>query len=208
MLSDSRYRNVISVIDLQYWQYLEDGELYAPQAGLNEAFRQIRKSSFPKGKRPPSTPELLYKQVREYRDRYSEKALIAYVAGVGPLPIMMAGGAYAIYQYDGLTESPKMSSFNHFIKTNLSGDLWKMDPDDHVVVDPKNNWCLSDHEKTYLIYTLDGHVAARFAKGNYKYRWFSPEGDILTNYENMDTAGNISLTSPEKNPALLLIQNR
>lgn len=48
---------------------------------------------------------------------------------------------------------------------------------------------------------LDANLGQSYMVG---YQW--PEGDILVKYENIDTAGNISLTSPEKNTGLLLIK--
>ena len=80
---------------MRYWYYLADGTLFAPEAGQNHAFRDMIASRFG-GKYsnfgPPTTQEQLYRQVREYRDRYPDIALVPMENGAGPLPILMGGG--------------------------------------------------------------------------------------------------------------------
>lgn len=144
--------------------------------------------------------------MRTYRDAYPGKALIGYVAGVGPLPILMAGGAYAIYNYDGLGSSPDKKSFNSFVRTKLP-ELWRMNPDDEVA-DPKENWCLSDPGKRYLIYSLKGgRIEAVIKKGSYQYQWFDNDGNALSKSSLIKIKKNetTKFTTPEGNPALLLL---
>ena len=47
----------IAVIDQRYWQYRPDGELWAPEAGINLAFREINAARWGKagGDTPPPT---------------------------------------------------------------------------------------------------------------------------------------------------------
>jgi len=208
LLAERKYRDVISVIDMRYWQYLEDGTLYAPDAGENTAFRMYRKRAFSDGRRPATTVRLLYKQVREYKVLYPEKALMAYVAGVGSAPILMAGGAYAITSYDGMNTSKGTDSFVKFVNENLSDQLWKMNIDDTTIADPENNWCLSDPGKTYLVYTLDGaRIHMALPHGDYQYRWFCPRGDVLTEHKKIEVRGEIVFDSPGEK-ALLLVEKR
>jgi hypothetical protein len=206
LLAEKKYLDVISVIDLRYWQYLEDGTLYAPEAGKNTAFRMYRRR-FPNKRRPPSTMELLYKQIREYKDVYPDKALIGYVAGVGPLPILMAGGAYAIYQYDGLQASPKNNVFNDFVSTHLADFLWKMEPADYLVADSDKTWCMANPGNEYLFFSLYGAgVEATLEEGDYSYRWFSPEGKVLTDFKKVKIRDKLLMIPPDKKPLLLLVK--
>lgn len=208
LLAEKKYLDVISVIDMRYWQYLEDGTLYAPDAGKNRAFRMYRKR-FSDGRRPPSTDRLIYKQVREYKALYPDKALMAYVAGVGPMPILMAGGAYAISSYDGMNASKGMGHFIKFVNENLAEELWKMDADDNVVADSENNWCLSEAGKTYLICSLGGKkVKAKIKKGNYEYGWFDYNGNRLTDSGRIEITTNqaTEFSPPQNKPSLLLIK--
>ena len=45
---------------------------------------------------PHTTPQQVYRQVREYHDRYPDKAIVAWNGGAGPIPVLMAGGAEAL----------------------------------------------------------------------------------------------------------------
>jgi len=85
----------VAVIDMRYWEYLADGSLFAPEAGQNRAFRELIANAFPgyTDAPPATTAEQVYRQVREYRSLYPNKALMPMEAGAGPLPILMAGGA-------------------------------------------------------------------------------------------------------------------
>ncbi len=214
LLVDPQYADMISVIDMRYWQDMQNGILFAPDGGKNRAFRQYRRYTFPDtdgNKVPPSTEELLYKQVREYRDVYPDKAVMAYHAEVGPLPILMAGGAYVVYSNDGLGLSKPgrgEKSLYAFINEDLGKDLWKMFPDDTVLSDPSQNWCLADPSETYLIYSTSGEaIEAAIEMGDYGYTWLTPSAEPLTSGQILVTdGGSISISPPENQPALLLIK--
>ena len=91
ILADPVRSKQIAVVDMRYWEYQPDGTLFAPDAGQNIAFRALISTHF-KGYSdtpPPTTPEMVYRQVREYRDRYRNIALLPMEEGAGPLPILM-----------------------------------------------------------------------------------------------------------------------
>jgi hypothetical protein len=95
ILADSVRSKQIAVVDMRYWEYQPDGTLFAPDAGQNRAFRELITEHFPgyTDTPPPTTPEMVYKEVREYRDRFPNIALLPMEEGAGPLPILMGGGA-------------------------------------------------------------------------------------------------------------------
>lgn len=72
ILADAVRSNQIAVVDMRYWEYQPDGTLFAPDAGQNRAFRELITEHFPgyTDTPPPTTPEMVYRQVREYRDRF------------------------------------------------------------------------------------------------------------------------------------------
>ncbi len=47
-------------------------------------------------RRPATTPEMVYKEVREYRDRFPNIALLPMEDGAGPLPVLMGGAVFAV----------------------------------------------------------------------------------------------------------------
>ena len=163
ILADPVRGPMISVIDLRYWQYLADGTLYAPHGGQNLAFRELSTQRFGKDggdSAPPTTPEQVYRQVREYRDRYPDKAVVAWHGGCGPIPVLMAGGAQAIVNNPAsgqtLAGQRDDNAFNAFVRTQLGADLPAMAPTDGLLTDGEHNWCLADGKRVWLIYSLAG----------------------------------------------------
>ena len=211
ILEDPAYSSMISVIDMRYWQYFVSGELYAPKAGVNKAYRELRQlhnNEFEKGL-PPSTPQLLYRQVSEYQRKYPQKAIIAYVQGVGPLPILMAGGAYSIYQEDGLQTSPGGSSFDGFVRDFLADDLWNMTPNNNLVGGSSENWCLAREGEIYLLCSLSGsELAATLQAGNYKVHSFDHSGTEIGDSGELIVTEEpiVKLSSPNGMPWLSLIR--
>ncbi|MDN3594828.1 DUF6298 domain-containing protein [Zunongwangia endophytica] len=72
ILQNSERAAIIDVIDIKYWYYREDGKVYAPEGGKNLAPRQhARKMNTGK-----ETNRSVYRSVREYRDKFPEKAVL------------------------------------------------------------------------------------------------------------------------------------
>ena len=90
ILADPKLRKVVDIIDIRYWHYNTEG-LWAPEGGKNMAPRQwMRKMKVGK-----TGFEEAYRAVREYRDRYPEKA-VTFFSQQYPTygwAILMAGGS-------------------------------------------------------------------------------------------------------------------
>jgi hypothetical protein len=72
ILADPERSPHVDVIDIRYWCYTADGGLYAPAGGQNLAPRQhLRKTREKAG-----GASAIVKAVREYRERYPDKAVI------------------------------------------------------------------------------------------------------------------------------------
>jgi hypothetical protein len=163
ILSDPALASHIAVIDMRYWQYRPDGSLWAPRGGQNLAFREIITKDFGRSgdTPPPTSPEQLYRQVREYCDRFPEKALVAWHSGVGPIPILMAGGAQALMRNPASGQSQGVetdrTSLDAFVREQLADVLMKMRPRDELLEDNARNWSLSDERsEAVLFYSLSG----------------------------------------------------
>jgi hypothetical protein len=76
---------VVSAIRMRFLWYRPDGTLFAPKAGEKHAFRELIAAAFPgyTDTPPPTRPEQVYREVREYRDRYPEIALMPMEEGAG-----------------------------------------------------------------------------------------------------------------------------
>jgi hypothetical protein len=184
ILDDPVRSKQIALVDMRYWYYLPDGSLFAPEAGLNRAFRDLvatrfgdKYSSFG----PPTTEDQVYRQVREYRDRYPDIVLMPYANGGGPLSILMGGG---VSQTGGRGGRPGQGAtvndgtIDHFVEEYLSRDLMKMAPADGLAAEPERNWALAGAATdAILIYSRSGdQIVWKKALPHRSYRglWFDP----------------------------------
>lgn len=90
ILEDPVLNKVVDIIDIRYWHYNTDG-LWAPPAGKNMAPRQFMR----KMKVGKTGFNEAYKAVKEYRDKYPDKA-VTFFAQQYPQygwAILMAGGS-------------------------------------------------------------------------------------------------------------------
>lgn len=67
---------------MKYWWYTADGSLYAPEGGKNLAPRQQLRESPGKNRR---SDEQTARQVREYRERHPDKAVLIADGGAESL---------------------------------------------------------------------------------------------------------------------------
>ncbi|WPQ65253.1 DUF6298 domain-containing protein [Chitinophaga sancti] len=93
ILQNPVYSHVIDLIDIRYWYYQQDSKAYAPQGGQNLAPRQHARLLKPK----KTSEEMVYKAVREYREKYPEKAVIYSADSYDRFgwAVLMAGGSLA-----------------------------------------------------------------------------------------------------------------
>lgn len=180
ILADPVRSKQVSVIDMRYWEYQPDGSLFAPDAGQNRAFRELISDRFPgyADTPPPTTPEMVYKEVRQYRDRYPNIALLPMENGAGPVPILMGGAAsrsslhggivmpaVPVRNAPGIPGAPPRSRaqatrgrgnaqdeiVNRFIDQYLANDLMKMSPVDGWVDDAPHTWVLAGDAATPVL---------------------------------------------------------
>lgn len=177
ILADPAREPLVDVIDQRYWQYLADGTLFAPHSDGALAFREMRTQAFGKDAVPPGTPELAYRQVREYRDRWPEKAVLAADAGQGPLPLLMAGAAYPLIGDFAASQPLKPARDDRALYTFLRervGSAWAgLKPVDGPA---EGVWALNDG-KAWLLYSATGDTLALppGVAAAVKAVWFSPE---------------------------------
>ncbi len=72
ILKNKKYSNLISAIDIKYWYVDGNGNLFAPEGGLNLSPRQFERIMKPAA----ASWESVYQMVSEYRRAYPEKAVI------------------------------------------------------------------------------------------------------------------------------------
>ena len=238
IMADPVRSKQISVIDMRYWEYQPDGTLFAPDAGQDKAFRELISTHFPgyTDTPPPTTPEMVYKQVREYRDEYPNVALLPMEEGAGPIPILMGGGASQSSLRGGIVMPPvpprnapgipgatprtrsgeefrrgvsQDAILDKFIANCLSDDLMKMNPEDGVVEDGAHNWVLGSID-TMLIDTRDGAsftLAKSLPHTSYKGMWFDPATGDTRDAGTLSGATGSVTTKPDSKEWLLLLKS-
>jgi hypothetical protein len=237
ILADPIRSKQIAVVDMRYWEYRPDGTLFAPKAGENHAFRELIAAAFPgyTDTPPPTTPEQVYREVREYRDRYPEIALMPMEEGAGPIPILMAGAASqsalqsrpvaptptatekasAMYpQRTRPTEEPNQVTperiIDEFVHTYLAAELMKMSPKDGWVVAPEHTWVLAGGSADpALIYSLSGSDITfknALPVKAYKAMWFDPRTGSTQDAKTVAGAAQAVLTKPDPREWLLLLR--
>jgi len=93
ILMDPVLSPLIKIIDIRYWYYQKDGSAYAPRGGQSLAPRQQARLFKPKN----TSFGQIYRAVREYKERYPDKAVMysANNAAETPWASFMAGGSLA-----------------------------------------------------------------------------------------------------------------
>ena len=90
ILADPVRSRVVSVIELRYWWYASDGSLYAPKANQNLAPRQHYREW--KGNKKISSAQIA-RQVREYRCKNPDRAVICSLDPADGAVVLTAGGS-------------------------------------------------------------------------------------------------------------------
>ncbi|MEZ4964554.1 MAG: DUF6298 domain-containing protein [Saprospiraceae bacterium] len=94
ILTDPKRAAMVDIIDVLQWQYRSDSSLYAPPGGVSLAARQYARIMEP----GQSTPEQVYRAVRELRERFPDKAVVYSRRGSGAgsnWAEFIAGGSFA-----------------------------------------------------------------------------------------------------------------
>ena len=207
ILADPVRGPLVDVIDQGYWQYLPDGTLFAPDGEGKFAFRELKMKAFGKDMVPAGTAELVYRQVREYRDRYPLKAIVCGHAGQGPIPILMAGGAAPVFSEDPANSSAQPradGALIRFVKTELAGLLARTTPRDDLVAD--ETWCLADEGRTYVFFSRGGREITLARPVNYRRligMWFNPRTGETT---PVTAPAGKSIVKPSSESWLLLLR--
>ncbi len=147
----------VDAIDTRYWQYLEDGKLFAPDGEGKLAFRELRTNAFGRDAVMPTKAEYVYRIVREYRDKFPDKAVVAGHGGFGPIPVLMAGGASPVNAEGGAfgAGGPRDdAACTRFVNEKIADALPRMKPVDGFAHDA---WMLADAKReAVLIYSPSG----------------------------------------------------
>jgi hypothetical protein len=137
-----------------------------------------------------TTPQQIYRQVREYREKYPEKALLHHIHAdlQQTWAFLMGGGSMlirnitypsaSIRNYN--TAPLEFSVIRHtysFVNRELSNRLPNMKPVDLARNASKSVWSLSDAKETALFFMSSGGIFdadLRAFNGSFSASWFKP----------------------------------
>ncbi|MEN9908376.1 MAG: hypothetical protein RLZZ540_1525 [Bacteroidota bacterium] len=182
ILNDAARAAVVDVIDIRYWYYKDDGSLYAPQGGVNLAPRQHARQM----KVGKETDEQVYRAVREYRDKYADKAVIYNTPGASRFgwPVLMAGGSLPAIPkivIPGFYES--LANMKTTQGENYNTAMWTLKEDGKAYI-----FYLSKANKT----TVD---LSKYA-GTYEVFWINPENGNIISKETIQGKSAHTLAAP------------
>lgn len=159
ILNDSERAKTVDVIDIRYWYYREDGTLYAPEGGKNLAPRQYAR----KIKTGKETDDQVYRAVREYREKYPEKAVLYSTMGAPRFgwPALMAGASLANVPKIELSAFHSALTGMKFAEgTTFSDKLWTLENKGNAYLfylknDQDVSIDLSNQKGTFEIYAIN-----------------------------------------------------
>jgi hypothetical protein len=156
----------VALIDLRYWWYAADGTLYAPKGGENLAPRQQLREW--KGNKSRSAAQTA-RQVRDYRHRYPEKAILCSFDKADGWAVLAAGGS--VPNLPGLTDA------------RLRAALPRMKPWTPESGLTPGQWALADPDRDYFVYASAGgdiRLDLSASQASYVARWIQPRTGTVT----------------------------
>jgi len=186
ILADPKRGPAVSVIELKYWWYTSNGGLYAPEGGKNLAPRQqLREWKGPKGRSDAQTA----RQVREYRDRFPDKAILCADEHANPWAVLTAGGS--LCPLPRTTDARLLEAVPR-MKPAGAGD---------------RQWILADPGRDYLVYALGGRpirIDLPKAPSKFSVRRIDPHtGQATGSWTKADAGQIFEFSSSEPGPIVL-----
>lgn len=196
ILNDAARAAVVDVIDIRYWYYKEDGSLYASEGGKNLAPRQHARQM----KAGKETDAQVYRAVREYRDKYTDKAVIYNTPGANRFgwAVVMAGGslpALPKIAIPGFYES--LANMKPAQEENYNSAIWTL----------KNNG------ESYLFFVQKANkitVDLSNDKGIFEVFWINPENGNQIAKENINgkSVHNLAVPGGKENKIVAYIKKK
>lgn len=149
ILADTQMTPVINVIDIRYWHYQADGTAYAPKGGQSLAPRQQARQFKPK----KSSFEQVYRAVREYRDKYPDKA------------VMYSADSYDTFGWASFMAGGSLAPLPAALPQAFLADASSMLPVDLPGL-PKGVWVLGNSKRGYIVYDSDAQPVSLDLKDN------------------------------------------
>ncbi|MEI6950042.1 DUF6298 domain-containing protein [Paraflavisolibacter sp. H34] len=193
ILADPARAAVVDLIDIRYWHYQPDGSAYAPAGGQNLAPRQHARLLKPKR----TTFEQVYRAVREYKQKFPDKAVLFSADGWDAFgwASFMAGGSLATIP--AIAHPGFLAAASSMRPLDLPGAA-------------KGVLALGNKDREYIIYNEDDapvSVDLSGVKATYKARWIDTRSGALLKEQKVKGGSALELKAPKKGALLWLARN-
>lgn len=163
VLADPARAALVSVIDLKYWWHTADGGVYDPKGGESLAPRQQLRAW--RGSKSRSDASVA-RQVREYRARHPDKAVVCSLDGASGWAVLAAGGS--------VPDLPATAD------RALVAALPLMKPFESKEL-ADGQWAIAEPGRNYLVYSASGtliRIDLGSESGSYVGRWIDPKTGV------------------------------
>jgi hypothetical protein len=174
----------VKVIDLRYWWYTANGGLYAPKGGESLSPRQQLREW--QGNKSRSDAQIA-RQVREYRKRYPEMAILTSLDKTNGWAVLAAGGSV-----------PNL----RLPDQRLVEALPRMKPFEPKIGLAEGQWALAEPGQHYLVFAASGgkiRLDLSADPGAYQARWIDPRSGVVTAFPEPIPGGKLrEVASPAR----------
>lgn len=196
ILADPEYAAMVDVIDIRHWHYRTDGTLYAPEGGKSLAPRQWARIIEP-GQTDCAS---IYKAVREYRERYPEKAVTYSVGTARPDRSQAVAAAWTVLLAGGsLAQVPPCDDVPN---------LWQRVAQMHPMSAEANAYTMGEVGVGYLAYLFGDNLTLDLThdQRSYKLYWVDPRsGSVLGRVQKARGGQPLDLTAPQAGVVAVLL---
>ena len=184
ILADPVRNPHVDVIDIRYWTYTRDNELYAPRGGQHLSPRQHLRQDSP----APASFASILRAVREYRTKYPQKAVTYYAdlncrGGRDGWAVLMGGGS--------LPNLPVLPE-------ELAAAILRCQPSDRLRLGPQQ-WSLGNGDREFLIYSAERESPAAIQlPADYEYEFVNidPETGQTCGAFQRIAVGQLTISEP------------
>lgn len=193
VLADPERSKLVSVIDMKYWWYTDGGGAYDPPGGQSLSPRQ--QTRVWKGKKNRSDAATA-RQIREYRNKFPDKAIICDYDGLDGWIALAAGASSppirGAVNPQLLAALPKMRPYEP-APTKLASDQY-------ALAEVGQNYFVCSLRETTVKLDLP-------AGGKYAVRWIDRNGDV-TEAESVDGGSVQTFTPPSQSGRVLWVSRK
>jgi hypothetical protein len=192
ILADPVRSRAVSVIDIRYWWYQANGELYAPEGGLHLAPRQFERIYKP----GPSSFDQVFHAVREYSNKFPDKAILYSANNANGWAVLMGGGS--IPNLPATTDKNLLAALSRMKPINLPDEV-------------AGQYALAEPGESYLVYASSGQTIQldlTNVKGYFEAHWLNPRnGSIVSGGDKVAGGEKVEL-APVFNPCVLWLKKQ